>query len=154
MAENDQEKLHLGLHNLPAPKGMHREPKRKGRGIGTGLGKTAGRGQKGQRSRAGGRVRRGFEGGQMPLTRRVPKRGFTNPFRVPSQVVNLKDLERLPGEEVTPAVLTALGLVGKATAPVKILGTGDVARAFVVKGCAASKAAREKIEKAGGRIEA
>jgi large subunit ribosomal protein L15 len=90
----------------------------------------------------------------MPLTRRVPKRGFTNPFRVPSQVVNLKDLERLPGEEVTPAVLTALGLVGKATAPVKILGTGDVARAFVVKGCAASKAAREKIEKAGGRIEA
>jgi large subunit ribosomal protein L15 len=90
----------------------------------------------------------------MPLTRRVPKRGFTNPFRVPSQVVNLKDLEQLPGEEVTPAVLVAKGLVGKASAPVKIVGMGEVARAFVVKGCAASKTAREKIEKAGGRVEA
>ncbi len=152
MAEKDQDRL--GLHNLPAPEGMHREPKRKGRGTGSGLGKTAGRGQKGQRSRAGGRVRPGFEGGQMPLTRRVPKRGFTNPFRIPSQVVNLKDLERLPGEDVTPAVLADSGLVGKATAPVKILGTGEVARAFVVKGCAASKTARAKIEKAGGRVEA
>jgi large subunit ribosomal protein L15 len=90
----------------------------------------------------------------MPLTRRLPKRGFTNPFRVPSQVVNLKDLERLPGEEVTPAVLADLGLVGKAAAPVKILGMGEVARAFVVRGCMASKTAREKIEKAGGRLEA
>jgi large subunit ribosomal protein L15 len=152
MAEKETEQL--GLHNLPAPKGMHREPKRKGRGIGTGLGKTAGRGQKGQRSRAGGRVRPGFEGGQMPLTRRVPKRGFTNPFRVPSQVVNLKDLEQLAGEEVTPAALVAKGLVGKASAPIKILGMGEVARAFVVKGCAASKTAREQIEKAGGRVEA
>ena len=152
MPEKDQEQL--GLHNLPAPEGMHREPKRKGRGLGSGLGKTGGRGQKGQRSRAGGNARPGFEGGQMPLVRRVPKRGFTNPFRVPAQAVNLKDLERLPGEEITPAILAEAGLVGKATAPVKILGTGDVARAFVVKGCAASKTARAKIEKAGGRIEA
>ena len=152
MSEKEQERV--GLHNLPAPAGMHRPSKRKGRGTGSGLGKTAGRGQKGQRSRAGGRVRPGFEGGQMPLTRRLPKRGFTNPFRIAAQPVNVKDLERLPGEEVTPAVLEAAGLVGNARAPIKILATGDVARAFVVKGCSASKAARDKIEKAGGRIEA
>lgn len=148
------EKGKLGLHNLPAPKGAHREPKRKGRGPGSGLGKTAGRGHKGQRSRASGNVRPGFEGGQMPLTRRVPKRGFINPFRVAAQVVNVRDLDKLGGDEVTPASLAAAGLVGKAAAPIKILGTGDLTRALVVSGCTASKVAREKIEKAGGRIEA
>ena len=150
MAEKDK----LGLHNLPAPKGAHREPKRKGRGPGSGLGKTAGRGHKGQRSRASGNVRPGFEGGQMPLTRRVPKRGFINPFRVAAQVVNVRDLDKLGGDEVTPAALAHASLVGKAAAPIKILGTGDVTRAFVVSGCTVSKVAREKIEKAGGRIEA
>ncbi len=143
----------LGLHNLPAPRGANKSAKRKGRGPGSGLGKTAGRGHKGQRARSGGRVRPGFEGGQMPLTRRVPKRGFTNPFRVPNQVVNLVDLERLTGEDVTPATLVAAGLVGAADRPVKILGTGDAKRAYVVSGCAVSRAAQQKIEQAGGRVE-
>lgn len=144
----------LGLHNLPAPKGAHKEPKRKGRGPGSGLGKTAGRGEKGQRARAGGGTRPGFEGGQMPLIRRVPKRGFTNPFRVAAQVVNVRDLGKVQGEMVTPAVLADLGLVGSASHPVKILGTGEAPRAFVVQGCTVSKSARQKIEQAGGRIEA
>jgi large subunit ribosomal protein L15 len=95
----------------------------------------------------------GFEGGQMPLTRRVPKRGFTNPFRVPNQVVNLRDLDKVAGEEVTPATLMEAGLVGAANRPVKILAKGEAARAYVVKGCTASRTATEKIEQAGGRIE-
>jgi len=144
----------LGLHNLPAPKGAHKEPKRKGRGPGSGLGKTAGRGEKGQRARAGGGTRPGFEGGQMPLIRRVPKRGFTNPFRVAAQAVNVRDLAKVQGEAVTPAILADLGLVGSASHPVKILGTGEAPRAFVVQGCTVSKSARQKIEQAGGRIEA
>ncbi len=144
----------LGLHNLPAPKGARAESKRKGRGPGSGLGKTAGRGHKGQRSRASGNVRPGFEGGQMPLVRRVPKRGFTNPFRVPAQVVNVRDLERVAAETVTPAALVAHGLVGRADLPIKILGVGEATRAYVVQGCAASKTARAKIEAAGGRFEA
>jgi large subunit ribosomal protein L15 len=143
----------LGLHNLEAPAGANKAPKRKGRGPGSGLGKTAGRGHKGQRSRTSGNVRPGFEGGQMPLIRRVPKRGFTNPFRVSNQVVNLKDLERVEGEEITPAVLVEAGLANSAKGPIKILGTGDAGRAYVIKGCSASRAAREKIEQAGGHIE-
>jgi large subunit ribosomal protein L15 len=143
----------LGLHNLPAPRGAHKEPTRKGRGTGSGLGKTAGRGQKGQRSRSGGGTRPGFEGGQMPLTRRVPKRGFTNPFRVPAQVVNLRDLAELKDETITPEVLLENGLVSRPSAPIKILATGDATRGFVIQGCAVSKAARRKIEQAGGRIE-
>ncbi len=149
MASSDK----LGLHNLPAPQGAATEPKRKGRGPGSGLGKTAGRGHKGQRARASGNVPAWFEGGQMPLTRRVPKRGFTNPFRVPAQIVNLRDLPRLSGEEVDPTALVDAGLVTRADRPIKILGTGDATRAYTVKGCATSKTAREKIEKAGGRIE-
>lgn len=148
------DKTKLGLHNLPAPRGATTEPKRKGRGPGSGLGKTAGRGHKGQRARKSGNVRPGFEGGQMPLTRRVPKRGFTNPFRVPAQVVNLKDLGALPDLEVTPATLVAHGLVGRADRPVKILGTGEATKAWVIKDCSTSKSAREKIEQAGGRVEA
>jgi large subunit ribosomal protein L15 len=143
----------LGLHNLPAPKGATKAPKRKGRGPGSGLGKTAGRGHKGQRSRTSGNVRPGFEGGQMPLIRRVPKRGFTNPFRVPNQVVNLKDLDKISGEEINPAALIEAGLVGNANRPIKILGTGEATRAYVVQGCTASRTAREKIEQAGGRVE-
>lgn len=144
----------LGLHNLPAPEGARRQPKRKGRGPGSGLGKTAGRGHKGQRSRASGNVRPGFEGGQMPLTRRVPKRGFTNPFRVPAQVVNLRDLAKILTETITPAVLVEHGLVGRADGPIKILAQGDATRPYVIQGCAVSRSACKKIEQAGGRIEA
>ncbi len=143
----------IGLHNLKPPAGAASAPKRKGRGPGSGLGKTAGRGQKGQRARKSGNVRPGFEGGQMPLIRRVPKRGFTNPFRKPAQVVNLKDLAALPGDEVSPATLVAAGLVARADEPVKLLGVGEVTRALVVRGCAASASARRKIEQAGGRLE-
>ena len=89
----------------------------------------------------------------MPLIRRVPKRGFTNPFRTPAQVVNLRQLVKLSSDEVTPATLVAAGLVSRADDPVKILGVGEVARAYVVKGCAASAGARKKIEQAGGRFE-
>ena len=142
----------LGLHNLRAPRGATSEPKRKGRGPGSGLGKTAGRGQNGQRSRAGGRVRPGFEGGQMPLIRRVPKRGFWNPFRVEYQVVNVRDLSKVSGDEVTPSTLLRSMLIAKPQKPVKILGFGDVDRAVTVRGCALSKTARRKIEAAGGKI--
>jgi large subunit ribosomal protein L15 len=143
----------LGLHNLPAPRGATSTPKRKGRGPGSGTGKTAGRGHKGQRARKSGNVRPGFEGGQMPLIRRVPKRGFTNPFRVAAQVVNLKDLARLPGTEISPAVLVEAGLVTRVDRPVKVLATGDAGRAYVVSGCQCSASARLKIEQAGGKVE-
>ncbi len=142
----------LGLHNLRAPRGATSEPKRKGRGPGSGLGNTAGRGQNGQRSRAGGRVRPGFEGGQMPLIRRVPKRGFWNPFRVEYQVVNVRDLSKVSGDEVTPSTLLRSMLIAKPQKTVKILGFGDVDRAVTVRGCALSKTARRKIEAAGGKI--
>ena len=144
----------VGLHNLPKPRGTSSQPKRKGRGPGSGLGKTAGRGHKGQRARKSGNVRPGFEGGQMPLIRRLPKRGFINPFRIANQVVNVRDLAELKkDEEITPAVLFGVGLVGRPDRPVKILGTGDAARAYVVKGCLVSASARQKIEQAGGRVE-
>jgi large subunit ribosomal protein L15 len=151
MAGEDKE---LGLHNLPAPRGATATPKRKGRGPGSGTGKTAGRGHKGQRARKSGNVRPGFEGGQMPIIRRVPKRGFTNPFRVAAQVVNLRDLVRLPGTEITPAVLVEAGLVTRADQPVKVLGTGDATRPYAVSGCRCSASARQKIEQAGGTVEA
>lgn len=144
----------IGLNNLKAPRGASTTPKRKGRGPGSGLGKTAGRGQKGQRARKSGNVRPGFEGGQMPLIRRIPKRGFTNPFRARVQVVNLKDLAKLPAEQVSPATLLAAGLVARTDDPVKILGVGEVTRAYVVTGCAASASAKSKLEQAGGRLEA
>ncbi len=148
------EKQSIGLHNLPKPVGAVKAPKRKGRGVGSGLGKTAGRGQDGQRSRSGGGVRPGFEGGQMPLIRRVPKRGFRNIFREPNQVVNLKDLGEVDGTDVTPDALYAAGLIQNEDGPVKILGVGDVDRALNVQRCGLSKTAREKITKAGGTIEA
>ncbi len=143
----------LGLHNLRAPKGATKAPKRKGRGPGSGLGKTAGRGQKGQRSRSGPGIRLGFEGGQMPLIRRVPKRGFHNRNRVVNQVVNLRDLTKVEGTEINPTVLAERGLIERRAEPVKVLAVGDAERAYVVTGCAVSKGARTKIEQAGGRIE-
>ena len=151
MSEDQQS---LGLHNLRAPRGATTAPKRKGRGQGSGLGKTAGRGQNGQRSRAGGNVRPGFEGGQMLLIRRVPKRGFWNRSSKKYQVVNLRDLGKVKGDDVTPVSLLEVSLIAKPNEPVKILGTGEIERAVAVRGCAASKKAREKIEAAGGRVEA
>jgi len=144
----------LALHDLRAPRGSHRARIRKGRGPGSGIGKTAGRGGKGQTARQGGKVRPGFEGGQMPLIRRIPKRGFTNPFKQPAQVVNVRHLILLAeGVEVTPETLFGAGLVRRPDHPIKLLGTGEVSgRKFVVKGVAVSASAKTKIEQAGGTI--
>lgn len=148
----------IGLHNLvPAP-GSHRNRKRLGRGPGTGQGKTAGKGHKGSMARSGhggpGGGKPGFEGGQMKLTRRIPKRGFTNPFRVESQVVSLDDLAALPeGTEVTRDALVAAGLIRARKGPAKVLGNGELSRAVVVKGLKVSAGARARIEAAGGRVE-
>lgn len=144
----------LALHDLQPPRGSHRARIRKGRGPGSGIGKTAGRGGKGQTARQGGKVRPGFEGGQMPLIRRIPKRGFTNPFKQPAQVVNVRHLVLLAeGVEVTPETLFGAGLVRRPDHPIKLLGTGEVSgRKFVVKGVAVSASARTKIEQAGGTI--
>ena len=149
----------LGLHNLvPAP-GSHRDRKRLGRGPGSGTGKTSGKGHKGIKARAGhhgpGGGKPHFEGGQMPLTRRLPKRGFTNIVRVEHQVVRLSDLEgRLPeGTEVTRETLVAAGLISARKGPAKVLANGDLKRAVTVRGIRMSAGAREKIEAAGGRVE-
>src|SRR5882762_987688 len=135
----------LALHDLKPRKGSHRARIRKGRGPGSGIGKTAGQ---------GGKVRPGFEGGQMPLIRRIPKRGFTNPFKQPAQVVNVRHLVLLAeGVEVTPETLFGAGLVRRPDHPIKLLGTGEVGgRKFVVKGVAVSASAKQKIEQAGGTI--
>src|SRR5437588_10233030 len=144
----------LTLSGLRPPPGSHRARIRKGRGPGSGIGKTAGRGGKGQTARQGGKVRPGFEGGQMPLIRRIPKRGFTNPFKQPAQVVNVRHLGQLAeGVEVTPETLFGWGLVRRPDHPIKLLGTGEVSgRKFVVKGVAVSASAKTKIEQAGGTI--
>jgi len=143
----------LTLHGLRPPAGSHRARIRKGRGPGSGIGKTAGRGGKGQTARTGGQTRPGFEGGQMPLIRRIPKRGFTNPFREPAQVVNVRHLGKLAaGIEVTPETLFGAGLVRRPDRPIKLLGMGDVGRSFTVKGVTVSASARTKIEQAGGTI--
>lgn len=149
----------IGLHNLvPAP-GSHRDRKRLGRGPGSGTGKTSGKGHKGSKARAGhhgpGGGKPHFEGGQMPLTRRLPKRGFTNIFRVEHQVVRLSDLEqRMPaGAEVTRDSLIAAGLISARKGPAKVLANGDLSRAVTIRGIGMSAGAREKIEAAGGRVE-
>src|ERR687885_2681894 len=141
------------LSNLPRPEGAHRSHKRLGRGPGSGLGKTSGKGHKGHKARTGGATNPGFEGGQMPMYRRLPKRGFTNPFRVEAQVVNLIDLKKVSAAEVSPETLYSAGLIGKPDSPVKLLGTGDADRAYTVRGVALSAPARAKIEAAGGTIE-
>src|SRR2546421_9080686 len=144
----------LTLSGLRPPPGSHRARIRKGRGPGSGIGKTAGRGGKGQTARSGGQTRPGFEGGQMPLIRRIPKRGFTNPFKQPAQVVNVRHLVLLAeGVEVTPETLFGAGLVRRPDHPIKLLGTGDVSgRKFVVKGVAVLAGAQTEIEEAGGTI--
>ena len=140
------------LESIRAPKGVKRTSKRAGRGPGSGLGKTAGRGHKGQRSRSGGRVKPWFEGGQMPLQRRLPKRGFSPYKRVEYQVVNVAGLELVQGDEATPETMKAAGLIRSLRRPVKILGQGDIGRAIKVTAHAFSATAREKIKKAGGEV--
>lgn len=143
----------ISLSNLRPVPGSHRTRKRVGRGPGSGLGKTSGKGHKGSKARSGGATNPGFEGGQMPMYRRLPKRGFTNPFKVTYLAVNLKDLERITGSEVSPASLVEAGFVRNEKAPVKLLGHGEITRAMTVKGIKASASARTKIEAAGGRVE-
>jgi large subunit ribosomal protein L15 len=145
----------MELHDLhPAP-GAKRQRKRVGRGPGSGNGKTAGRGHKGQKSRSGYSRRYGFEGGQMPLVRRIPKRGFTNIFRVEFQVVNFRDLERVfsEGDTVSPESLIEKGLVRGGKRPIKVLADGDLSKKLVVRAHKFSGSARAGIEKAGGSCE-
>ena len=139
------------LHDLSPAPGSHRDRKRLGRGPGSGTGKTAGRGGKGQSARTGYKRRRGFEGGQMPLHRRIPKRGFKNFARVDYQVVNVRDLAALEGD-VTPQSLREAGLVASLRRPVKVLGDGELSAKLSVSAHAFSKSARQKIEGAGGTV--
>jgi len=145
----------LGLHNLSPAPGSNRDRKRLGRGPGSGTGKTSGKGHKGSKARAGhhgpGGGKPQFEGGQMPLTRRLPKRGFTNPFRVEANVIRLDQLALL-GSEVTPEALRAAGLV-KRQGPVKVLANGELTTAVTVRGLKVSASAREAIVAAGGKVE-
>ena len=145
----------MDLSNLKPPKGMKHPKKRIGRGQGSGNGKTAGRGHKGAKSRSGYKFKRGFEGGQMPLHRRVPKRGFHNPFRVEYQVVNLDTLaERFDaGTVVTPELLAKHRLVASAAKPLKVLGRGEIAKALTVHAHKFSGEAAKKIAAAGGATE-
>ena len=145
----------MNLSNLRPPRGAKHAKKRVGRGQGSGNGKTAGRGHKGAKSRSGFTFKRGFEGGQMPLHRRVPKRGFHNPFRVEYEVVNLDTLgERFEaGTVITPDVLREHGLVSRATGKVKVLGRGEIAKALTVHAHKFSGKAAEKIAAAGGATE-
>lgn len=137
------------LHDLSPTPGSHRDRKRVGRGPGSGTGKTAGRGEKGQKARSGGSIPAGFEGGQMPLHRRIPKRGFHSRNRVEYQVVNVRDLARVEGD-VTPETLRAAGLIGSLRRPVKVLGNGELEKKLQVTAHAFSESARKKIEAAGG----
>src|SRR3974377_1244843 len=142
----------MNLSNIKAPKKAPEKRKRVGRGMGSGMGKTSTRGHKGQRSRSGSRMLRGFEGGQMPLHRRLPKRGFTNIFRKEYSIVNLDQLVTLGESTINPDVLRKAGLI-KSKLPVKILGEGEVSAALTVHAHKFSKSAQEKITKAGGKFE-
>jgi len=146
----------MPLNNLRPPKGATHAKKRIGRGQGSGNGKTAGRGHKGAKSRSGFKFKRGFEGGQMPLHRRVPKRGFHNPFRVEYEVVNLDAIAAAfdAGTIVTPELMRERGLVGGASGPVKVLARGDVDKALTVRAHKFSGKAAEKLAAAGGAAEA
>lgn len=142
----------LGLNNLKPAKGSTHKKKRVGRGPGSGLGKTAGRGHKGQKSRSGYSSRPGFEGGQMPLQRRLPKRGFTNIFKKEWIEISLAKIEASfnAGDEITPDILHSRGLIKKAKHDLVILGNGDVSKAFKISAHRFTKTAKDKIEKAGG----
>lgn len=144
----------MNLGELRAPEGASKNRKRLGRGSGSGHGKTSGRGHKGQRARSGGRGKTGFEGGQMPLQRRLPKRGFTNIFRKEYAIVNLSDLDRFEkGSIVDLSLLVAAGLVNKIGAGVKLLADGDIKKSLTIKVHKFSQSAKAKVEAAGGRIE-
>jgi len=145
----------MALNNLRPPRGAKKPKKRVGRGPGSGHGKTSSRGHKGAQSRSGFRFKRGFEGGQMPLHRRVPKRGFRNPFRVEYAVVNLDTLAEVfdAGSAVTPELLHERGIVRDARAPIKILGRGEIEKALTIRAHKFSETAVKKIAAAGGATE-
>jgi large subunit ribosomal protein L15 len=148
MAERER----IGLDNLSPPDGSKKTSRRVGRGHGSGAGKTSGRGHKGQKSRSGATARAWFEGGQMPLYRRTPKRGFKNPGRQEWSIVNLADLDRVEGD-VNPVTLAEHGLISTLKYPVKVLARGEAGRAMTVRAHAFSAAAKEKIEAAGGTVQ-
>jgi len=141
----------MNLSNLHPAQGSKRQDKRRGRGPGSGQGKTAGRGHKGQKSVAGFSQKRGFEGGQMPLHRRLPKRGFTNIFKTEYTEINLADLDKLAGAEIGPKILREAGLIKKETEHFKILGRGEISASKKIQAYKFSQSAKEKIEKAGGQ---
>ncbi|MCP9442489.1 MAG: 50S ribosomal protein L15 [Nitrospira sp.] len=144
----------MNLYDLKPGKGAKRRRKRIGRGPGSGHGKTSTKGHKGLLARSGGGKRPGFEGGQMPLVRRVPKFGFANPFRTEYAVVNVKSLEKVTSTEtITPQALVDAGLVKRKTLPIKILGHGELSKPVVVQAHKFSKSAEAKIQAAGGRVE-
>jgi large subunit ribosomal protein L15 len=143
----------MNLSSLRPPDGQKHRKKRVGRGMGSGRGKTSTRGHKGARSISGYSIMRGFEGGQMPLHRRLPKRGFTNIFKKEFAIVNLRDLEGLPGDIFTADILLDLGVIKKLGDGLKILATGNISRKIEVEAHVFSKAAAEKIEKAGGKAK-
>lgn len=142
----------MDLSSLKPKKGSNRNTKRRGRGEGSGLAVTAGRGHKGYGSRAGRKKRSWFEGGQMPIQRRLPKFGFTNIRKVVHQVINVADLEEIGKVEITPEVLYELKMIRKKNIPVKLLGTGDLSKKVNIKVNAVSKSAQQKVEKAGGSV--
>ncbi len=144
----------MKLHELRPNPGSNKDRKRLGRGTASGQGKTAGRGQDGQKSRSGGGVRPGFEGGQMPLYRRLPKRGFTNVFATEYAEINVEVLNRFEdGAEITPELLKQTGILKKQLDGVKVLGNGEITKKLTVKANKFSKSAVEKIEAAGGKVE-
>jgi large subunit ribosomal protein L15 len=143
----------MNLSNLRPPKGQQHKKRRLGQGMGTGRGKFAGRGAKGAKSISGYSMMRGFEGGQMPLHRRLPKRGFTNIFRKEYAIVNVSALQELDGDTFTPESLMQAGVLKKMEDGLKILGNGDLTRAITVKAHLFSKSALDKIQKAGGTAE-
>lgn len=143
----------LKLNDLRAPRGANRDRKRRGRGPGSGQGKTGGRGHKGQKARAGGGIPAWFEGGQMPISRRLPKRGFTNLFKKEYQLVNLEDLDRFPeGTKVDGVALRASGLIKHADRPVKLLGRGKLEKRLEIEVARASQAAKDAVAAAGGSL--
>ncbi len=144
----------MQLHDLAPEKGARKNRKKVGRGPGSGMGKTSTRGHKGLKARSGGNVRPGFEGGQMPIYRRLPKRGFFNIFKTNHAVLNIRDLDRFDdGTTIDIDILRESGMVKGRVDGVKILGTGEVTKKFILKNVLVSKTAREKIETAGGSIE-
>ncbi len=144
----------MNLHDLAPARGAKKRGKRIGRGPGSGHGKTATKGHKGILARSGGGKRPGFEGGQMPLVRRLPKFGFTNPFRVEYAIVNLTSFAEWKGSDVvTPQAMVDAGLVKRKKLPIKILGNGEIKKALVVQAHKFSKSAESKIQAAGGRVE-